>query len=404
MLENEFLPASERLTAFIDGELGTDEASSLFYELSQSPELQQEMKELLTIRDAFRNSQVAPPDYLKESIVGAVGLGGGIGAALTGFFTNRFALTAIGVVAVIITAFLLFRDGGTQQPEPMQAGQIQQKEIPVTESMAPAESIPGEIAENTLAINADVIPPAKSSKKNSPVANNRNSPANQNAFVPQESADSGNESQAAESSRVNDIFASMSYGTGSPGGFAGRGINLNNLGSLDISRFFDRVSILLYNANIGLSPADSDFESMVPQYSQPLMINSGVALEYELNPGHHVGIEANYNRYNLQYRFIDNGVLKQQEKIWNTFMAGAYYKYYLADWNLYYETRLYGKTGLGATTLGPTGNLELGLEWYLRDNLHIITGLSGDGLLFKSENDYYYSTNYGLKIGARFNF
>ena len=51
MSEHEFLSASEQLTSFLDGELDSTETSSLFYELAQNPELQEEMKDLILIRN-----------------------------------------------------------------------------------------------------------------------------------------------------------------------------------------------------------------------------------------------------------------------------------------------------------------------------------------------------------------
>lgn len=75
MIENEFMDASEKLTAFIDGELPKEEYGTLFYELAQNTELQDELSELIMIKSTFHNKLNIAPPLLKNRIMDKVGLG-----------------------------------------------------------------------------------------------------------------------------------------------------------------------------------------------------------------------------------------------------------------------------------------------------------------------------------------
>jgi anti-sigma factor RsiW len=62
---------SERLHAFLDGELDASDTGDLFYVLARNQELQAEMRQLVALRNAFPKPLLQPPAALKENILKA---------------------------------------------------------------------------------------------------------------------------------------------------------------------------------------------------------------------------------------------------------------------------------------------------------------------------------------------
>ena len=65
------MSSSEQLNMLLDGELHSAEAPGLFYELSQNHELQEEMFELIKLKNMMKVQQPAPKDKLKAAFAEA---------------------------------------------------------------------------------------------------------------------------------------------------------------------------------------------------------------------------------------------------------------------------------------------------------------------------------------------
>jgi hypothetical protein len=89
------LSNEESLYLFMDGELDASLEESLFSELAYNTELRNEMKDLLFMRNAVKRDEVAPPLFVKDRLITAVGLatatlgaGSGAGTIAVSEFAN----------------------------------------------------------------------------------------------------------------------------------------------------------------------------------------------------------------------------------------------------------------------------------------------------------------------------
>lgn len=89
------LSNEESLYLFMDGELDSALEESLFSELAYNTELRNEMKDLLFMRNAVKRDDVAPPLFVKDRLISAVGLatatlgaGSGAGTIAVSEFAN----------------------------------------------------------------------------------------------------------------------------------------------------------------------------------------------------------------------------------------------------------------------------------------------------------------------------
>lgn len=89
------LSNEESLYLFMDGELDSAHEESLFSELAYNAELRNEMKDLLFMRNAVKRDDVAPPLFVKDRLISAVGLatatlgaGSGAGTIAVSEFAN----------------------------------------------------------------------------------------------------------------------------------------------------------------------------------------------------------------------------------------------------------------------------------------------------------------------------
>ena len=105
---NESTSYSELLCAFLDNELDGVETSTLFYSLAQNQELQQELRQLISVRSALHGSLLEPPAYLASRVMAATGLvppAAAVTAAVTGFWLRLFRGRAfVAIVSAIATA------------------------------------------------------------------------------------------------------------------------------------------------------------------------------------------------------------------------------------------------------------------------------------------------------------
>jgi hypothetical protein len=75
--DNMNMSPSEKLNMLLDGETSGIEPSEVFYELSNSPELQQEFLDIVKLKQLMNGTVEAPPENLRRGILAGIGLGGG---------------------------------------------------------------------------------------------------------------------------------------------------------------------------------------------------------------------------------------------------------------------------------------------------------------------------------------
>jgi hypothetical protein len=107
------ITSSEKLTLLLDGELDPGQEEALMAEIDNSPELQEEMDQLLSIREALVKDTEAftPPAAVTSSVFSAIGYMAPASAGGTAAGTAAVAPFVQSIVVPVITALLI--SGGT---------------------------------------------------------------------------------------------------------------------------------------------------------------------------------------------------------------------------------------------------------------------------------------------------
>src|SRR5689334_4623694 len=123
-MSNEHLSPPELLDAYLDGELNDAHSQGLFGLLAQSPELQAEMREQLSIRNAIQSASFQVPEHLMQDVLLQTGLAAATAQGTTGVIpsllgriagSRLFIVLCSSVLSCAATAWYV-RHSGTPDP------------------------------------------------------------------------------------------------------------------------------------------------------------------------------------------------------------------------------------------------------------------------------------------------
>ncbi len=129
--------------------------------------------------------------------------------------------------------------------------------------------------------------------------------------------------------------------------------------------------------------------------------NTALALQYSLSDDLQLGLECRNENFYLDYEGIINGqqyILRQNT---NYLAFGAYMKYNYFDYK-----RLSGfiRGDAAFNRLGPVGRMSLGFEYTPNEYYSFLLGLEGSMLLYRQDNNDFYSKKLGFIYGVSLRF
>jgi hypothetical protein len=421
MFENEFMNPSERLTAFLDGELTQEEAGTLFYELAQNPELQDEMRQLVTIRNTFRNSMLIPPDYLKSKVFKKAGFSNSSmsglsksAAALVGLFYSRSAVTAVAILTLGILSYVMISSNwGIVKPNENTAVKTPHINIPVISSTEKSD----DTYQNKY----------KTTKTESQIANavviNKNKKANNlngntgNFFEPEPSNSLENENSISALDfaskyekyseptlmQVDDVTNSLMLSNeGLFVNLSRYNNKLNGFNSIDLHRFLEKVNFEFKEFQ-GISPPSFD----LAKNNSSLLNNFSIGINYMLNDHHSLGLAVGFENFMMSFDKYDGDILYTYKQSYNSEWLAVTYQYSFDELKAI-NIRPVLNLLAGATKVGPVFKISGGGSYYFTDNFAIMGGVEFGWLFYPNEtnwsNGQWFSTNkigflVGLKVG-----
>lgn len=418
-LENEFMNSREQLVAFLDGELPAEDTSTLFYELANNPELQEEMRQYVLLRNTLRNSQLKAPDALRINILKNTGLykspltsffdsSAKIATMLLALFFNKTTFSVILVMLLGATTFFILNNN--ENPNSIISKSNNGKSEIVNNSKIPISSS-AIINENNNIVdnNKSNLFTDRSSDKNTKTYISKNS----NNHLNNISSNLQNSNISSDLSNNVDIDNNMNniiIHIVDNANFINQNYFLlskdNKVKFLKINYIDNDIfSDIMKNAEIRIKKyslmSSNDFQ--LKNENNPIINDISLELKYNFDSKNSLGIVYGLENFRMIFDKDIDGVIFRYNQSWDASWLALNYHYNIGD---LLNTGIMPEINLlaGATTVGPLFRAGLGLNYYINDNLYINTGFESALLVFKesqaNNNSKWFSLNkYGWNIG-----
>lgn len=413
MIDSNYMTNSEKLTAFLDGELDAAEAESMFFDMASSPELQEEMRQQIIISKSLKNSLISPPPALKEALFANIGFDGAIATApapvVTATFFSRMLNNRVimvlssTIVASLITAFFMLYYFNSETEPLLTAAEkpvAELKAINALPASAPimtsTEAEPAPISQKIFSKGIVGKPKrnAKSSYFAEAISNDKELFATNNSIP-----------VASESKELDepidiyyDIEQSRFY---SQSGGRMKAINSRKFlrwleESLSMTEFLNKVSM-----QIRFSGATSFTDVNVSPLNEPLLNNFAFAVLYDLSSNHSLGFEVGQENFLQKFEGYENAIPTVWHQNYIAFWAGGVYQY---NMNEYALIQPYGRVMLGGTRIGPIAKITIGGKYNLTSKISAFAGWENTGLFYEFQNKWFSSYKTGLTAGVAVKF
>jgi hypothetical protein len=414
---------SELLTLYVDGELDQSHEAELFQAIAENDELQQELNELLSIKESVRNDVEAytPPPELKQAVFERVGFVPESTKPIVGFW-NSFAgkfLAPVGsaVLASIVTAILILN---FYEPEVQTAGnpsadkETVRNEIPsVSSSLAidvnQAESSSGSISSSEQNLATQSV--LNSSNNNSthalstlngnhssagalPLARNSDDIALVPVDLTSESAQEEIYLVALSNSMIEISNTEIGYSHSSPS---------------YTEQSYESTKIYRDRNNIGLSLqirgiSTSNFPNIKDEPNSTFFSDYCIAFFRPINDNLSYGIEVGNEVYNQKFFNEDFGALDRIEQSPSVMWVGLSFRGQLQEQIRFLGgAQPYAQVTLGGSQMGPVCKSTIGLQYHV-NNLTLLCGLEGGFLAYQNQDRWYTSKKLGITYGVMLNF
>jgi hypothetical protein len=416
MIDNLSLSASEQLCAFLDGELEPTEASSLFFALAQSTELQEEMREHLGIKKLFSKSIYQPPDSLKMSILQTAGLSsaaaplnntidsaGGNGFWIPLLKNRGFLVLSTALVVCLATLFYTNQNGNQGSIASLQSGNQITKE---------ANLIPGNTFQNTNSSMA--LPRAKHKLPvvSSMAKENEQLSVNQAQIDNTKSALAKNQNLVDDDNSVstpqnivtidNPISKPRNF---HPESFRDKLSNFQNFTYNSIypdlarSSFIDNEIFKKLSLQLRGFTARSIPENQVAPLSQVTLNNIGISLFYQLDENSSAGLEIGQEDILQKFSGVKDDKQSIWDQNWTAFWWGIMYQYTMKNEEEFADLQPFVRGFVGGTRLGPITRGILGLQYTFADRVNMFGGIEGTILFYNFQGTYFTTKKIGITYG-----
>lgn len=401
---------SEKISEFIDGELSQEEISELFHKLANEPELQNELRNSLKLKNMFHQELLTPPPLAKTHVYGKLNLQRSavvLSFLLTAFINiRRFIMTpAFGSALIAISLFTLglFM---TNTSDKKIASNVNSKnnitlqsntenqlkfenQIPIVSSFAKT---------NDLKINAVQKPKNSSLPKNNVNSENDNILNNNTTTETFQTL----KQPAVQTQENNFIFNQIERSGMALPIFGFR----NNIKSANLTSIGYEISSILESLSISVNKSitTSTLQTELQPLSTPLLNNYYITLSYTLD--HHNTISAELGQENFQQKYngVLNGFDANIEQVYTAQWYGLSYQYNFGEIQSLYDLNPYVKVLVGGTNIGPFLKGSLGVSYQLTDKIALQTAVEASRLHYNFQNNWFQTSKYGVIYGIRVGF
>lgn len=399
MKEDLNMTTKEKLSAFVDGELQPEDTGNLFYEIASNQELQNELRELILIKNALKNLSVTPPAYLKDNILNRTVYSNNLYTKLISslillwnfILNHKLSMASLIILFSGITYFTFFNKDELKNNNLSDNKELSQ--IPEVSSIAinptneiidnfnDKKLIKQPVTSNNTAISSDNQNIAKTNKdENLMFDKEYNELQKDNIYLINQSNYDLSNANILRFGKNNDNYFSVNYK----------------------NRFLNKFSFNIRSFD-GIS-----YPNFVIENSENTLVkNFSIGLTYHINFNHSIGICIANENFLMEFTRYEDDILYNYKQNVDLFWYGLTYNYLfdeLFDTGFRPDLNFVG----GLNKLGPIFKIGTGLNYYFTDYFSIRLGIDVGTFLFsngdKTENNKIFSTtkigyNLGLNIG-----
>lgn len=411
------MSSSEQLNMLLDGELHSAEAPGLFYELSQNHELQEEMFELIKLKNMMKVQQPAPKDKLKAGILAGIGLSGA-GTIYTAANSTGSAFLSgkllIGGAAAVLSSILTFftvtgfggNDSGDPQPGRNNRGMasVRQAGIPSvssTETSGTNGTLP--VKENTVERVRIVYVERERPQSVSPGI----SSGNGQAVAPEEMKISSVDMKNIEKPYNDNMLTEGTYVIAPVFKSSGR------MRNEDFERSGEEYLFMQSAGEEPLSGLKLEFrgfssnhfqELNLPLANDPAINNISMGLFYDLNERYSAGLE--FGQENFYQKFIGiNGTKTfpiEQNSV--QFWGVGVFRYSAGRLEALGGVQPFAQVGLGSTNAALMSRFAGGLRYDFSNKFGVFAAMELTSLYYKSNSVWNTTNKAGLTYGITLKF
>jgi hypothetical protein len=399
---NEYSVPSEQLSALLDGELGMEESSTLFYSLAHNSDLQSELQDLLKIRNKMPALQLHPPDKLKKGILIGTGLAAtstiassALNSAGASFWSKiilskPFLMLMTASLATMMTYYIT-----SKNHEFIKSGETKTtaSQIPkITSGEQQLNTIPPKIIYITKKVFVKVKPDDNFYTNPLPVFTGDSNNNIQKIPIVENR-------EGIELSNVKNNLLSLALNTTQSNFLA-----LANTLPVESNKFIDKeqyskivVQMRHFNANTFIEPKVSPLIS-------PAINNIGLAFLYEYSKNESVGIEIGQENFQQNFSATEWDGMTYYYQNYLGFWYGITYKYTFDDIKTVFgiDIRPYLQTFFGGTQVGAIGKISTGIQLDIGNNLIMFSGFDGTLLGYIYKDKLFTTRKAGVTYGLGF--
>lgn len=418
------LTASEKIMMLLDGELPKSETGSLFYQIAQNDDLQDELHGHLKLKNLYIDKEPTPPEDLKRKLYAGIGLtsaGMIAGSSYIGQSTNYISTffrhpLFITLASAISGAFItLFAVNQTN------LGNFNSKSIdsPIVNSQIENKT-------NTVPLSTNEEITSKLEKRNNNLSNNQGQVPKQ--IYSKLIDNNGSEIQSSfnefASLNINEIKVSKTNKTNDLVINKVEKLNENNneLNSKNIptivlekpisskdqiivpNKLINKDKYKVDNTRFALTFRSFSAQNMsnfdVPANNPPAINNIAIGILYDSNENLSFGFEFGQENFLQEFKAINNQteINLQQNRL--AFWGGGVLTYKFSPVKNLAYMQPYGTIFLGGTNFGYITKQNLGLQYNISDKFAMVGGLEFTSLFSSYNNIWNNSHKYGATYGV----
>ncbi|MFP4543056.1 MAG: hypothetical protein ACLFQU_02390 [Candidatus Kapaibacterium sp.] len=404
----EFLTNSEKLIAFLDGELSGPDAEQLFFDMAQNPELQSEMREHVLIKNMYKGSMSQPPAALKQNILMSTGLAsggttdtpaGGSSGSQGGFFAGKPFIAGMSALLAFLGAYLIFNTAddnlqaelASKDLEPLiqsfEDKSSDRPEINYTEPASLTTAAPSEISQSLSAGTNKAANKAQASLNNPKTekANDNVSLQPGMPVIQPEIAMLTYSNSRREQLSINTVERPQ----------PNMPIEYRNYG-----QYIRNFSLQFrYNFTNPINGND------VAPLSEPTINNMGISLAYQFDENNSLGVEVGQENFMMNYSGKVDNIFVDENINYLGFWGGLYYQYdfgSVAEFDIV-NLQPFARILVGGTEVGPLIRPMIGAELIRTGKISVYGALEYTRLWYFFSGNTFNSDKAGLTAGIRVN-
>lgn len=392
---------SEKLTCFVDGELAPEESGDLFIELAKNPEYQEELRQLVLIKNTFKNSIVSTPPALKSNVMKRtvyresplVKLSNAV-AMLIGFALSKNSLNYAGLGLIALSTIFLVSDiEKSNYPNNYVKNNFQiERMVPEVKSREIKPEISSNLNSNSIDFNNKLVVSNLSNKPNTKIS--ATTEDINSDFIPSKIID--------KDSKSISHFDVVNFSEWENSDYFDLNIPFEKSPNIyykdAIGRFLNKLSISVKKFDGNSSP---NFN--IGTNTETIFNNISLALNYKLDYYHSFGIIVGFENFLMDFEKYEGEILYNYRQSYNTQWFGLQYSL---------TTDQLGESGIrpnfnllaGATNVGPIIKLGAGITYHVSDYFAINGGIESGWLFYPNNgglsNSTWFNTHkFGYNIG-----